>query len=119
MPRKPSFAISATASAGNLPVRSRSAAKGRSRSAAKLRAVSRMSACSALGIIWVLPRQLDTFEIEEPAAVCGLESRDYAAHSGNAFFRRDRRAGPAHVRPDPARMQNHRDHLAKIERKRV
>src|ERR1051326_1848491 len=114
MPRNPSFAISATASAGNLPARSHSAANGRSRSAAKLRAVSRMSACSALGIIVRSPWDLRAIEAEELAAFSGGELGDYAPHARDALLGRDRRAGATHGGPDPAGMQHHRDHLAMV-----
>src|SRR5260370_26496013 len=114
MPRKPSFAISATASAGNLPARSHSAAKGRSRSAANVRAVSRINACSALGIIAPSPRDLRAVEAKELAGVHGRQLGDHAAHAGDALFGCYGRTGTAHVRPDPAWMQNHRDHLAMV-----
>src|SRR5579883_2042636 len=119
MPRKPSLAISLMASAGNSPLRSRSAARGRSRSAAKLRAVSRISACSAVGIIAPSPRKLLAFEIEEPAGVGGRELLDHATHAGDALPGPDRRTGTAHVCAHPAGMQHHRNHLAMVVGKRV
>src|SRR2546429_7197587 len=119
MPRNPIFAISAPASAGNLLSRSHSAANGRSRSAANVRAVSRISACSALRIIARSPRDLGAVEAEELAALRGSELGDDAPHARDALLGCYGRTGTAHVRPDPAGMQHHRDHLAMVIGERV
>jgi hypothetical protein len=55
MPSMPSRPISASASEGKLAVRSHSAAKGASRSAANWRAMSRTMACSSVISIFPAP----------------------------------------------------------------
>src|SRR6185312_12058292 len=118
MPSSPSWPISPTASAGKRCVRSHSAANGFSRSSAKLRAMSRMMACSCERIMQPnLPRDRATVVVVEAAAVVLAEIGDDAAQAGDAVLGIEQSAAPAHIGAHPAGMEQRGDDIGMAERK--
>src|SRR5258708_15015060 len=107
MPRRPSCPISPTAWAGKLALRSHSAANGLRRSSAKLRAMSRMIACSWLNSMTAasLPRDRTAVVVVEAAALGIVEPGNDAAQPADAFPDADCRLLSAHVAAHPARRQ--------------
>src|SRR5690348_3343342 len=120
MPRRPSWPISPTASAGKRCARSHSAANGFSRSSAKLRAMSRMMACSCESIMAPsLPWDRAAVVIVEAAAVVLAEIGDDAAQASHALLGIEQRTAPAHIGAHPAGMEQRGDHLGMAERERA
>src|SRR5260221_3323503 len=117
MPKGPSWPISPTACAGKRAARSHSAANGFSRSLAKLRAMSRMIACSWDRIMAPsLPWDRAAVVIVEAPAIGLGQAGDHAAQAGDALFRIEQRAGAAHVGAEPSRVKQRGDHVGMVER---
>src|SRR6185437_14262925 len=115
MPRRPSWPISPTASAGKRAVRSHSAANGFSRSSAKLRAMSRIMACSCERIMASrLPRDRAAVVVVEAAAIGLAEVGDDAAQAGDTLLGIEQRAAPAHIGAHPAGMEQRGDHIGMV-----